>query len=349
MAKIRPEQLSRQIEKKLSPIYVISGDEILLIQEACDVIRSKAKKLGFTDRELYNVEAQFNWDNFLQSANSLSLFSEKKILEIRIQNGKPGDVGSKALIEYCQAPSPDNILLLILPKMDRRSQNTKWFKTLEANGDIVIIWPIGTQQLPQWIEQRLQQHGIKANSQAIDVLCTKTEGNLLAAAQEIEKLKLLNTDTILDAPAMTAAVMSSARYNVFGLIDKALLGQAEQSIATLKGLKGEGSEPNTILWAISKEIRTLAHIKEAIDAGKSFDFAAKQQGVWENRKQLIRQASQRLSTRQTHTLLRKSSQVDKTIKGIEKGDVWNLLLDLILSLSGVETFSARTQKMALTI
>lgn len=348
MAKVRPEQLEQSLKKVISPIYLITGDDTLLVQEACDTVRKQAKASGFIEREIYNVDAQFNWETILQSANSLSLFSEKKMLEVRIPNGKPGDAGSKTFVEYCQSPSTDTLLLIVLPKIDRRSQGSKWFKTIESIGDIVTVWPISTQQMPRWVEQRLQAAGIKASSDAIDILCSKTEGNLLATAQEIEKLKLLDTSTSLDAKAMASAVMSSARYDVFGLVDKALAAQAKHAVMTLNGLKGEGTEPTVLLWAIAKEIRTLAHIREAMDSGQNFDFAAKQQGVWENRKALIKQASNRLSARQLHSILRKSGAADKIIKGMEVGDIWNQLLDIILSLSGVEAFSSRTQRLSLT-
>lgn len=348
MAKLRIEQLESATRKKLSPIYLVTGDEPLLVLEACETIRKNAQKQGYNERELHHVEGSFNWENVLQSANSLSLFSDKKILDIRIPSGKLNDAGSKAIVEYCTKPSDDNLLLLVLPKIDKRSQSSKWYKTIESAGDIITIWPITPAHMPRWIEQRLQTANIQASSEAIDLLATKTEGNLLAAAQEIEKLKLLGTDTLLDKNTMAAAVMSSARYDIFGLIDKALIGDSRSAVTALNGLKAEGSEPTLILWALSKEIRTLLSLKEELDAGKNFDLAAKQNGIWDSRKHIMKTASHRLKTPQLLFMHKKASATDRTIKGLDQGDVWSQLLDLTLSLTGVEAFNRNTQRAALT-
>ncbi|MFT5082047.1 MAG: DNA polymerase-3 subunit delta [Lentisphaeria bacterium] len=347
MARLRIDQLSQSLKKQLAPVYLITGEEPLLQQEACDNVRQAAKKQGFSERELYHTDAGFRWDTLTHSANSLSLFAEKKIIEIRVHNGKPDEYGGRALVEYCQNPSEDNLLLLVLPKTDKRTQNTAWFKAVESKGVIVTVWPVNAHQLPHWIEQRMHAAGLSANPQAIEILCAKIEGNLLAAAQEIEKLKLLSEDTIIDAHAMANAVMSSARYNVFGVVDKALTGDGRGAVTGLHGLKSEGTEPTIVLWALAREIRALASIKESMENGKSFEFSAKSNGVWENRKATIRSAVNRLSLRQLHMLLRKASNADKTIKGVIKGDVWNVLLDITLSMSGTDALNPTSQRLSL--
>lgn len=349
MAKLRFDQLDKALKKKLAPVYVVTGDETLLVQEACDTIRRHANTLGFTERELHHTDAGFQWDHLFHIANSMSLFAEKKIIEIRVHNGKPGDAGSKAIIEYCQALSEDNLLLLILPKIDKRSQNSKWFKALDTHADIITIWPIGVPQLPRWVEQRLSAAGLYADKNAIDILCSKVEGNLLAAAQEIEKLKLLVTDPKITAQTMADAVTDSARYDIFGLVDKAIAGESRAAIANLHGLKAEGTEPTLILWALSREIRVITSIKEGLENGKSFEFSAKQNGVWDNRKASIRQTVYRLGINQMHMLIRKSSNADKIIKGSVKGDAWNVLLDIVLSLSGIDSLSPRSIKLSLQL
>lgn len=351
MPKLRIDQLEKTLsgsKAKLAPVYLISGDEPLLVQEACDTVRQAARKQGFLERELHHTDAGFQWEALNHSANSISLFAEKKIIEIRVHNGKPGDAGSKALLEYCQAPSEDNLLLLELPKIDKRSQNTKWFKAIENLGAVVLIWPIGIQQMPHWINARMKRAGLTADAQAVEILCAKTEGNLLAASQEIEKLKLVTDDNHVDAHTMANAVTTSARYDVFGLADKALSGDSRAAVTHLQGLRGEGTEPTIVLWALSREIRALTQIKEAMDNGKNFDFVAKSAGIWDNRKALIRQALQRLTVEQLHALIRKVSLADKVIKGMSKGDIWNVLLDIVLSVSGTQTLSARSQHLLLS-
>lgn len=347
MANLRFEQLDGALGKGLAKVYLISGDEPLLVQEGCDKIRQAARQQGYTERELYHTDAGFSWDILINSANSLSLFADKKIIEIRVHNGKPGDAGSKALVEYTNSLSDDVLLLLVFPKIDKRTQSSKWHKAVDGAGVVIPIWPITPQQLPRWANQRLKQAGLNADSQAIEVLCAKTEGNLLATAQEIEKLKLIANTSMIDAETMANAVMTSARYNVFGLVDKALAGDSRAAMTNLQGLKTEGTEPPVVLWALSREIRTLATIKESIENGKSFDFAAKSNGVWDNRKSTIKYAINRLSLNQLHMLIRKAGAVDKTIKGIAKGDPWNLLVDITLMLSGTEALTAKSSKLAL--
>lgn len=344
MARINADQLVNALKNKLPPLILITGDEALVVQESCDAVRAAARKQGFTERELHHTDSGFSWDQLLQSANSMSLFSDKKIIEIRVTNGKPGDAGGKALAEYCKAPSEDTLLLLVLPKIDKRSQSSKWFKTVEAAGTVVTVWPVGMPQLPRWIDQRLKAAGLRADSAAIDILAAKVEGNLLAAAQEIEKLKLVATSDLIDSQLMTSAVMESARYDVFGLIDKALLGDAEAASRTLQGLKGEGTEPPVILWALTREARTLASIKEAVDGGEHFGQAAKRNGVWDKRQRIVQQALSQQSLKKLHMLIRKCALADRTIKGMSRGDAWAILLDITLTLAGVESFAPRTQR-----
>ena len=348
MARVRADQLQATLKKNLPPVLLVTGDEPLQVQEACDHIRSAALKQGYTERELYHTDANFDWDSLYHVTNSLSLFADKKIIEIRVHNGKPEDRGSKAIVEYCNTASEDSLLLLVFPKIDKRSQNSKWYKAVDSAGAIVTVWPITPQQLPRWLDGRLKAAGLNANNDAIDMLAAKVEGNLLAAVQEIEKLKLLCSDSpVIDAKTMAQSVISSARYDVYGLVDKALTGHARAACESLQGLRSEGTEAPVVLWALTREIRTLATIKESTESGLSFDHAAKTNGVWDSRKPIVKQAVNRLDLKSLHMLIRKASMADKTIKGVIKADIWNTLLDITLSLSGTQTLSNRTQKALL--
>ncbi len=338
MPKVRADQLTGALKKKLFSVYLITGDEPLQVQESCDSIRTAARLQNFTERELYHTDSGFDWDQLYHSANSLSLFAEKKIIEIRVHNGKIDEKGTKAIDEFCQTASEETLLLLVLPKIDKRTQSSRWFKAIEKTGLIVTIWPVTVQQLPRWLDFRLKAAKINATGEAIDMLAAKVEGNLLAAVQEVEKLKLVvEPNETLDAIKMAKSVISSARYDVYGLVDKALAGAARQASETLQGLKTEATEPRIILWALSREVHSLFAIKELLSEGKNFDFAAKSQGVWENRKTPIRQAVYRLSSEQLISLIKKISLADQMIKGVIKGDVWSLLIDITLNLAGVFT------------
>lgn len=339
MARLNSEQLAPSLQKRLAPIYLISGDEALLVQECCDLVRKAAHERGFHEQERFHAEANFDWANLLLDTNSLSLFSSKKLFEVRVRNGKPGDDGSKALIEYCRHISDDNLLLLVLPKLDKSAQSSAWFKAVNEVGEFVQIWPVNAQQLPRWIQQRLRAAGIQANSEAVDVLCSKVEGNLLAAAQEIEKLKILCGDTPVDAKAMANLVSDSARYNIFELVDRALAGDALAANASLNGLRSEGTAAIVILNLLFNQISTLCQIREAMEQGHGFDNAASAQRVWSSRMGITRQAVERLKLRDLYVLLRLCSATDRTVKGVRKGSEWDDLSAIVTRMCGIQTLS----------
>jgi DNA polymerase-3 subunit delta len=345
MPKLRPEQLANHLTKNLAPLYLLGGEEPLIIQELGDQIRASARTQGFTERELYHVDAQFDWGQLLAAANSMSLFAERKIIELRLSSSKIGDKGSKALQEYCKSPAADNLLLIVANKLESDAQRSKWFKAIEACGQVVQVWPINTSQLPGWIQQRLQRTGLTADSDAIELLAARIEGNLLAAAQEIEKLKLLAPNNHINLELMASVVADSARYNVFGLSDKALHGDARAAVKTLQGLRTEGTDAIAILWAVTRDIRALLQIAEAMQQGKAFEWAAKQAGIRDKRFALIQGALRRHKGGQLQQLLRKANGIDKAIKGMRNAEPWDELLDLILNIAGVHSLNPLNDRL----
>lgn len=336
--KLNPAQLAKHLQGSLAPVYVVSGDEPLLCQEACDAIRAACRQRDFSERQVFNAEANFDWGLLLEAGASLSLFAEKRLLELRLPSGKPGDKGAAALQEYLQRPPEDTVLLVTLPKLDGATQKTKWAKALidgEA-AQFIQIWPVDVHQLPQWIRQRLSQAGLAASQDAVDLIAARVEGNLLAAAQEIEKLKLLADGNQLDAATVQAAVADSARFDVFGLIDATLAGEAAHSLRMLEGLRGEGVEPPVILWALAREIRQLAGIAQQFGQGVPLDkaFAQCRPPVWDKRRPLLTRALQRHSGNRWNQLLQDAQLIDAQIKGQAQGDAWNGLARLALLLAG---------------
>ena len=343
--KIRAEQLQSHLSKELLPVYVISGDEPLLAQESADAVRLAARNKGFSGREVFHGEGKFDWGQLHNEANALSLFAEKKIIEIRISNGKPGDKGSKALCQLCANPSPDNLLLVILPKLERSAQNSKWVKALEAVGAHIQVWPVTGDQLPRWIQQRLLESNITANQQAVEILAERVEGNLLAAVQEIEKLKLLAIEGKVDAIMMSSVVADSARYNLFEFVDKVLAGDAQSAARSLRGLHSEGTDAIPLLWAITRELRILIKASEHISRGENRDWALKNAGVWEKRLPLFRTAIQRCSAAHLRMLLYQAGAIDRGIKGMRQADIWDELTTLVLSLAGSQTLKPSNVKL----
>jgi DNA polymerase III subunit delta len=346
MAKLRPEQLSAALSKNIAPIYIVTGDEPLLIQETCDAIRAAARKAGFIERDLHHCDSHFEWTQVLASANSMSLFADKKIIELRIPSGKPSDKG-KVLQEYAQAPSSDNLLLIITDKLDKDVAKTKWFTALEQQGVHIQHWSVTPENLPHWINQRLKQAGLQAYGNAVDLLASRIEGNLLAAVQEIEKLKLLAPGNIISMELMASVVADSARYDLFGLSDKALQGDASAAVKTLHGLKAEGTDAIAILWALTRDIRSLVQISLAMAQGKNFEMSARQAGVWDKKQPLFKIALSRIKPAQLQQLLRKANGIDKAVKGMRDAEPWDELLDLMLNLAGVQSLNANNEKLNL--
>lgn len=344
--RLRVEQLGEHLSGGLAPVYFICGDEPLLLQEAADAIRAAARAQGFGDRELFHANAGFDWQQLLAEANALSLFAEKKILELRLDGGKPGDKGAKAIVEYCQAPSTDNLLLVISPKLDAAAMRSNWVKSLEAIGVMIQVWPVSANQMPQWISRRLHQANIQASRSAIDILADRVEGNLLAAVQEIEKLRLLAIDGEIDAETMSTVVADSARFNVFTLVDKILEGDAPASARILRGLRDEGTDPLVILWALTRELRTLIQAAESRQYHKSAEDVFRELRVWDKRQPLLKTALRRLKPAHLRILLRQAGLVDRAIKGLYADSPWEVLTALAMSFAGAPTLSSRVVRLA---
>lgn len=331
--RLRPEQLAQHLAGHLAPAYLITGDEPLQANEACDAIRAAARAAGHATREILEAGNGFDWNTLIAEANAFSLFAEKKIIDLRIPGGKPGREGGKALAEYCQRPPDDTLLLLRLPKLERQQQNAKWFKSIEKLGVILQVWPIEPARLPQWIEQRMRKAGLQPDKDSVRLLADRVEGNLLAAHQEIEKLLLLHGPGKIDAAQLAQAVADSARYDVFELVDSALRGEAARSLRILDGLKGEGVAAPVVLWALHREIAMITGISADIAKGLSAEHALSRPQLWRNRQPLIRQALQRLKPPALLALLGRCQQADASAKGADPADPWLLLEQISLELS----------------
>lgn len=337
--RLRIDQLSKQLSSGLLPVYIVSGNETLLVQEACDAIRKSCREQGFSEREVLHVDTSFDWQELFSHANAMSLFSEKKLIELRLPNGKPGDAGGKALISYTSNLSPDNVLLIICNKLDANSTRTKWYKTVENAGASIQTWPIAPPQLPQWIGHRLSQAGLTADREVIDLLAARNEGNLLAAVQEIEKLKLFSDSGNLDINTVSSVVADNARYDVFGLVDRVMQGDASGSLKMLRGLQAEGTDVLGILWALSREIRVLSQCASEIEQGNGIDRVLQNQRVWDKRKALTKNALKRLPLKKLHQLLSLANQIDQAAKGMEKDNAWDMLTRLTLGFAGKPVLS----------
>jgi DNA polymerase-3 subunit delta len=333
--RVYPEKVREHLSsRQLAPVYLVSGDEPLQHTECCDAIRLAARGAGHSTREVLEAGSGFNWQQLAAEAAALSLFADKKVIDLRIPGGKPGTEGSKALIAHCDDPPPDTLLLVSLPKIDRQQQNSRWFRAIDAVGVVIQVWPIEPQRLPAWIEQRLLAAGIRPTREAVRMLADRVEGNLLAARQEIEKLLLLHGEGALDADQLSTAVADSARYDVFELVDSALRGDARRCVHILEGLRGEGVAAPVVLWALHREVRSMARISADIAKGVSPDQAISRAKVFSKRAGLVRQGLGRLRTAQWLGLLDSCHAVDSAVKGRARRDPWLLLEDVALAMCG---------------
>lgn len=330
--KLKSQQLSSNLNQ-LAPFYLISGDETLLVEESCDLIRKACRDQGFMERELFHIEGNnAPWDDVLASANSLSLFSDRKLIELRCKSNKIGDAGSKAVKKYFENINPDLTILMIMPKLEGSQNKSKWVQAIEQHGINCPHWPIERHQLPGWINDRLQQHSLTASADAVQFLADNVEGNLLAAKQEVEKLALLAKKTTIDLEAMTDLVSNSSRYTVFNYIDRLLAGDKKAALRTLQGLKAEGSETTLLVWALAREIRSLYRIQKSVNNGNPMQQAMRNERVFESRKRLVENACKRCNLAKLEKALRQLRVIDQSIKGIQNHSPWLQVEKLTLLL-----------------
>lgn len=332
---IKFEQLGSHLSKGLAPIYFISGDEPLLMQEAADAIRSAARKVGFEEREIFHADNSFDWNELIQEACSMSLFSQLKILDLRIPSGKPGTKGTKALKEYCENIEQDNLLLVQCGKLDGSQKKSAWVKALDAAGVLVYLWPIERARLPGWIESRMRSRNISAPREAIQIIADRVEGNLLAAAQEIEKLILLYGEGNVSIEDVNNSVADSARFDVFGLVDAALQGNISRVERMMFGLETEGVDAILVLWALAREVRTIVQVATEMENGRPMNAALEGARVWSNRKQIVANAVKKHPAKRWSEILQKCSDIDLTIKGVRVGKPWHKLHELGAAMAGI--------------
>lgn len=332
---IKIEQLASQMKTQLLPIYIVSGDEPLQLAEAQDMIRAHARNQDFSEREVFHLESGFDWGSLYEAGNTLSLFAARKIIELRLPKLKIGDEGAKALMDYAKNPSSDNLLIIAMPKLDANVKKAKWFKELEAVAGLVQVWPIEGNQLVGWISRRMRQRGLLPTQDAVSFLAEKVEGNLLAAAQEIEKLALLHQGEI-DLDIVVDSVADSAKFDVFSLVDVALQGDPHRIDRVLSILRSSGVEPILVQWALAREIRELVELSLHYRPGPGADALFKKHRIWGNRVSIIRRALDRSRPKLWQSLLCHSARIDRMIKGMSPGNCWDELLKLALAMGGTE-------------
>lgn len=323
--KLNAAQLETHLTKQLAAVYIISGDELLLKQDAIKLIRKAATSAGFSERLRITPEAGYDWEELHTLLHSNSLFASKRLVELDFRDISPNKVASKILQEYGEHTSTDNILLIDIGKLDDKISRSAWYKSLEKAGVMIAIWPIPREQLPQWIMNRAKKFKVQINHDAANLLTDYVEGNLTAAAQTIEKIYLLQPQTPVDAELIQSMLTDESRFTVFDFIESVVTRDKTRTLHILDSLKEEGTEPVLILWGITRELRMLADLAQQMKQGMSIDSLFQKHRIFSRRQPAIRQFLSRTTAEDCWQLLNHATDIDKIIKGAAPGNTWEAL------------------------
>jgi DNA polymerase-3 subunit delta len=331
---LAPSQLPAHLAKGVAPLYVVHGDEPLLAIEAGDQIRAAARAAGCDEREILVVEPGFKWDAFLGASRNLGLFGARTMIDLRIPTGKPGVEGARVLEAFAASPGPDTLLLVTLPRLDRATQASAWFTALQDAGVVIAVAPLERNELPAWIAGRLARSRQRASAETLQFLADTTEGNLLAAQQEIEKLALLLPEGELDADAVEQAIADVARFDVFQLSEAWLAGDAARACRILAALEAAGEGVPLLVWQLGEDLHALASVLSTTASGTPMAAALRTARVWGKRQGAMERAARRVPPSALPALLLRLAKLDALAKGIGRGDAWESLRGLALALAG---------------
>lgn len=339
---MRADDLPRQLAERVTPLYVIHGDEPLLALEAGDAVRAAAREAGCDERETLIAEQHFKWDAFLAANASIGLFGNRKLVDLRIPSGKPGVEGGAALERYAADPNPDNVTLVTLPRLDGATQKSAWFTALTRNAVTVAVQPVERAELPRWIAARLARQQQLASPATLEFLAELCEGNLLAARQEIDKLGLLLPPGELRHDDVEQAMSDVARFDVFALSAAWLDGDAARALRILSILQQEGEPLTLIVWQLSEDVHAIAAVHQAMRAGASAGNAIRNARVWGKRQAAMESAVRRLAARDVQPLLAMLAPLDALAKGLGRDDPWDAVARAALAMCGKPLAAARS-------
>lgn len=332
--KLSYAQLAQHLSKSLAPIYLVHGDEPLFVEETMDAIYKAAQTVGYTERVSIVTDTGADWAKHLYTdTHSISLFAPKKIIYLNLNHIKLNAASGKILEEYAHKPVPDTLVILHSAKLDNKVEKSNWYKAIEKQGIVITLWPISPDQMPAWIIQRAKKINLNLTKQDAEWLASQMEGHLLAAAQEIEKLSLLQPSGTLNDQTIQTAVTDNARFDIFSLIDSALLGKTNRTLRILQNLADEDIEPTLVLWALTRELRTLAELQKKIAEGSALTNLFTSFRIWEKRQPNVKAALQRHKQSDFWDLLIHAAKIDRIIKGAEIGNLWDELRSLVVKIS----------------
>ncbi|MEH6416042.1 DNA polymerase III subunit delta [Pseudomonas sp. CGJS7] len=333
---LTPERLLAQLDQEtLRPVYLIAGPEPLRVLEAADAVRAAARKQGIGEREIFEAEGnqrEPDWNALSASFRAPSLFASRRLLELRLPSGKPGKEGAEVISDFCADP-PHDVNLLITAGEWSKQHGGKWSEAVAKVGHLSVAWAVKPHELPEWIERRLRARGLRAERDAVQSLADRVEGNLLAAAQEVDKLALLSDGQTLSLERMQELVADAARFDVFRVLDAAMNGQGAQVSRMLAGLRAEGEAVPALLGMVVMELQRTAALARVNARGGNISAEFKAQRIWDSKQPMYRRALQRHDARRWEILLVQAGRVDRMAKGREAGDAWVALERLLLAVA----------------
>lgn len=339
----RPERLGELLARQgPPPLCLVYGEEPLQRTESVDALRAAARAAGVEERVVFDAAVGIEWARVAAEAGSLSLFASRRLIEIHLGAKKP-DRHAAAALATLAAQQGEDVFLVTAETLQREEQNSEWFRAIDARGMVVQCRPLDGAALRPWLAGRAAARGLELAEDAVEILALRAEGNLLAAAQEIDKLALIVDSPAVDAAQVLAAVADSSRYDPFKLVDAAIAGDAPRTLRMIRGLRAEGAEPVMLGWLVNRELRLLARLAQA---GRGLEAAFAAERVWQSRQPLLRRALQRLEPAAINALLRDSVRVDLLLKGAAIGQPWDELESLYLALAGGPWFGELAARRA---
>ena len=350
--RLRPDQLKRSLESGLAPVYLVSGDEPLQVQECLDHLRAAARAHGFSERVVLHADARFDWSALRELGESLSLFAEKRVIDLRLGGTRPDKQGVEAIRAAVEQQNPDHLLLISAPKLDKRSFSSAWIKAIDTTGAIIQAWAVDAKRLPGWVARRAKAAGLELSAEACRLIAERSEGNLLACAQEIDKIKLLYGVRSVDVEDVLASTTDSARFSAFDLVDCVLEGNAARAVRITTALKDEGHEPLQVLGPLAWMLRSAHEIAMRVERGDSLDhvLAGGKFAVWRRHQSALESALSRNGPENWRRFILRAGAVDRLAKGTGqradwgvkryRGEAWDALVELALAVCGVRLVPA---------
>ncbi|AFR02612.1 DNA polymerase III subunit delta [Pectobacterium carotovorum subsp. carotovorum] len=333
MIRLYPEQLTAQLHEGLRGCYLVFGSDPLLLQESLDSIKRVAQQHEFSEHFSFLLDLHTDWDAIFSTCQALSLFASRQSLLLVLPENGPNAAMGENLVKLSGLLHPDILLILRGHKLTKAQENSAWFKALAQDSVYINCLTPEQAQLPRWVAQRAKSMKLTLDDQATQLICYCYEGNLLALSQALERLTLLYPDGKLTLPRVESAVNDAAHFTPFHWLDALLAGKGKRAWHILQQLKQEDCEPVILLRTLQRELLQLLALKRRM-SDTPLRTLFDQQKVWQNRRDLLTQALQRLSLQQLQQAVRLLTQVEITLKQDYGQSVWSELESLAMLLCG---------------